>query len=335
MSRIKTPVKAPKKVTISDVARHMGVAKSTVSRAINGHAEISEARRASILEAACAMNFQVSPIARSLSKKTTLTLGVYTGSNYHLSLRNGFVVEILRGLQDACDEYHYDLLFHSAYKGRTIEDICSEFRSGKADGLLLLDPHPEMEKFVHESAVPVVCLGDSSALLPSINVDDAGGARLIVELLVERGHRRILYRKRGTSPSAVARLEAFRALAQEHCLVVHECLVDEEGVTREEKKLLGAPPSRRPTAVVAWEDIAAFHMCAHCRAQGLRVPEDVAVIGFNGSEMLGTGPVLTTVLAPWRAVAYQGVELLLAQLEGKNILRHTVLPVTLRRGETV
>jgi DNA-binding LacI/PurR family transcriptional regulator len=99
--------------------------------------------------------------------------------------------------------------------------------------------------------------------------------------------------------------------------------------------LFRRPVGERPTAVACWADVAAEALLAKWEGQGVRVPEDIAVISFDGIPTNGVLPTrLTTVVAPWRAVARAAVSVLAARLEGKEVVPETVMPVTLRVGTT-
>jgi DNA-binding LacI/PurR family transcriptional regulator len=98
---------------------------------------------------------------------------------------------------------------------------------------------------------------------------------------------------------------------------------------------IATPPQERPTAALCWNDIAAHNLVAECRLRGVRVPEDLAVAGFDGDPSPRSLPWrLTTVRAPWAEVARTAVQLLITQLEGEAIPRETVLPVTLIAGDS-
>ena len=333
-SALRTPLQnGGKKPTIYDIARQTGIGKSTVSRALNGGAVAPETREL-VLKAAAELRFRPNKTARSLSRSKTRTIGAYSGAGY-LSASNNFMAEIIGGLQRGCDEAEHNLLLHGNFPGLTASDVCDELRAGLIDGLILVLPQPEVVAQLSQGGFPVVVLSDGTPELPSVVIDEARGARLLAEFLASKGHRRILYRKREVVASAQLRLQAFRREARRLQMQLQECSIGPVGVTDEEKALLALPPGERPTVVVGWEDDAACQMCRYLRSAKLRVPEDVAVAGFNGINRPGTGPQLTAVVAPWQEVAARGVQLLLQQLRGEPVPQLTSLPVALEPGETV
>src|SRR5262249_42438515 len=102
------------------------------------------------------------------------------------------------------------------------------------------------------------------------------------------------------------------------------------------RALFRRPVAERPTAVACWADVAAEALLAKWGGHGARVPEDIAVISFDGipTTSVSSTPHLTTIVAPWRAVARTAVSILAARLEGKEVASETILPVTLRLGST-
>jgi DNA-binding LacI/PurR family transcriptional regulator len=183
-----------------------------------------------------------------------------------------------------------------------------------------------------------VAVADALPNIPSVVADDAAGARMLAHHLQERGHRSVIYVMSPARPvSALRRRDAFFERAGSLSMEVEEYCLDNE--SKAEKKfienLLARPSSRRPTALASWSDTTAFYLCASCRSVGLRVPEDLAIVGFDGCPM----PVeplwsLTTVRAPWAEIARTAVHYLDLILKGKSVPPETVLPVEFLPGQT-
>jgi DNA-binding LacI/PurR family transcriptional regulator len=184
----------------------------------------------------------------------------------------------------------------------------------------------------------VVALADPLPLLPSVAVDDAEGSRLLADHLAGRGHRRVLYRMSPRRHTSVERrLAAFRAAASAHKMTITESRsLDYSGrLAAEESACLALPAGERPTAVACSNDFLAFHLLDSCRSLGLRVPDDLAVAGFDGvASSLGPGLRLTSIRAPWVEVAQTAVSLLVSRIDGREIPTETVLPVELVVGDT-
>jgi LacI family transcriptional regulator len=132
-------------------------------------------------------------------------------------------------------------------------------------------------------------------------------------------------------------LAAFRETAAEHGMdVVVTMAGDWDGhLSWDEQELLTKPLDQRPTVAVCWADTYAYALLEDCRRLGLRVPEDLAVVGFDGIKTRITpAQVLTTVRAPWAAVAEKTIDILMEVIEGQAVEHEIVFPVELVVGDT-
>ncbi len=327
--------------TLKDVAQRAGVSKVAASLVLNGsrtNAGVSEATRGRILAAAAELRYHPNTVARSLSRRRTDIIGLYLGYGY-IDARNAFFAEIISGLQKGCNEHRKDLLVHGTFRGQSVEDIYAEMIGGKIDGLVLIAPpgDPLADRLV-ASRLPVVAMADPLPLLPSVAADDAQGSRLLAEHLASKGHHHVLYRMSPRRHTSVERrLAAFTATAAARGMTVTQSrAADHSGrLGAEESARLTLPAGERPTAVACSNDFLAFHLLDSCRSLGLRVPDDLAVAGFDGvMSPLGPALRLTTIRAPWVAVARTAVSLLVSQIDGREIPAETVLPVELVVGDT-
>lgn len=314
---------------------------AVLSRTATGHVRVSEATRARVLEAAREMRYRPNRAARTLRSGPTNVIGIYSTHGY-LNPYVPFTSLLLGGLHQGCDAQQKDLLLHSSYRDHTPEEIQAELADGRADGLVLYTSSQDpLAAFLAESSLPVVAVVDALPGLPSVVADDPGGARLLAEHLAARGHTRIFYRGGlPTLTSAVRRQQAFLEAA---AVLGLEVRVQgpafggnrHEQITEADLAWLALPRDRRPTAAVCWNDQTAYHLLGHCRTLGLRLPEDLAVVGYDDLPPPHAMPWrLTTIRAPWVDVARTAVKLLVRRLEGQEIPAETVLPVTLITGDT-
>lgn len=325
---------------MSDVARLAGVNRVTASVALNGtrsNTRISEETRQRVLAAAKELGYHPNARALALRRNRTDIIGFYSG--YSPNAHDPFTAEIINGLQKACQPHHKDLLMFGDFEGRSADEIYAALTNGKIDGLVMIpSPNKPLINTLADSHLPVVAIADGVAGLTSVVVDDAAGSRLLLERLAGRGHRRILYRTDiYAHTSALRRQSAFQqAAATLGVTVIPSRPGDwDGGLSAEEEALLLAPPERRPTAVACWVDTHAAAMLDACERLGLRVPEDVAVVGFDGIRTrIRPARQLTTVRAPWAQVAIKAVELLLALIDGQNVPPEVVFPVELVVGDT-
>lgn len=336
-----TAIAAPARaVTLKDVAARAGVNKSSVSVVLNGAKSsggVSAEARERILAAAAELDYRPHAIGRALSQRRTNLFGFYSSFG-HVNARNPFFAEIIGGMQDGCEVSEQQLVLYTQGRERAPEEIFNALTNGTIDGLVLFSAAdaPLVERLA-QARLPVVALADAVQSLPSVVVDDAQGGRLLADHLAERGHRRVLYRKRSElQESSERRLAGFRDRARAHRITVTECWTSRtSAITEEEKALLNAPLRERPTAIVGWSDYSAYRMLAECDALGLRVPQDVAIVGFDGHEYdIAPARTMTTIRAPWGECAQAAISVLIQRIEGLEVPRETVLPVALVQGDT-
>jgi LacI family transcriptional regulator len=331
-----------KQTTIKDIAVHLGVSNTTVSAVLahspSAHVRVSEATRFRVQEAALALRYRPNRVARSLRYQKTNLIGVYSTHGY-LDPYTNFTAQVIAGLRRACDVQHKDLLLHGSYPGRSVEEIHAELADGRIDGLILYtQPNDPLVARLTDNSLPVVAVIDQLPGLPSVLADDAGGSRLLAAHLAAQGHRRIFYRSGNPDViSAVVRQAAFEQAAAALGLKItnYARSFPFQGVVDAEMAWLDLPSQERPTAAVCWNDLTAYSLLSWCRERGVRVPEDLAVVGFDDVAPPHAEPLrLTTIRAPWVKVAAKSVELLVRRIEGEPIAADTTLPVAFVAGDT-
>lgn len=328
-------------VKLSDVAEKAGVSVMTVSLALRGEvggSRISPETQQRVLKAAQELRYMPNARARALRTGVTNVIGLYAGHGY-VNVRLPFFTEIVSGLQEGCEQVKKDLLLHGIFHGTSPDDIYNELADGRIDGLVVtMPPDDQLARRLADSHLPVVAIADSLPNIPSVVTDDAAGSRLIAEHLFQRGHRKVVYITSSAHPvSAIRRHTAFMTAAAERGMEVEESLLhSEDGAEgRFIRQVLAREASDRPTAVVCWNDQTALYLASACQHIGVRVPEDIAVVGFDGCPSpYETFWSLTTVRAPWAEVARTAVHYLDAILKGETVPIETVLPVELRPGNT-
>jgi len=335
---------------MADIAERVGVSKVTVSAVLSASAgnrtRVSEMTRRRILDAAAELNYTPNGIAKMFRSRRTDIIGLYLGDRL-LNTHDLFLAEIVSGLQVGCQEHGKDLLIHSTFRGRPMEHIYQELINRKIDGLLMFTQENDpLAIRLAEAPVPVVAIADAVSVLPSVVADDQAGSALIAEYLAAKGHERVLYR-RGYSrqTSANRRYEAFLKAASHWGMTVVEDETRMEqfdfALSSQEKAILSKIKAHRPTAIVCGNDLLAYATLDYCRDQRLRVPddfrvpEDFAVVGFDGIQsQVKPAARLTTVHAPWPEVAQAALSLVIQSLAGEPIPAETSLPVELILGET-
>jgi len=311
----------PAPATISDVAARAGVGVGTVSRVLNGRANVRPLTRARVLEAIDALAYRPSSAARSLSLRRTHVIGVVVPF-----FTSPSAVERVRGIASVLARSQYDLMLFDVESEDRREHAFRLFdRGDRSDGLLLVSlvpPDDEVER-LQAARLPCVLVDAPHPAFPSIVIDDVRGGELAAAHLIGLGHRRIAFigdkppdpfrfassrdRTRGyeralASAGIEVRPEYVREGTQSH-QVARGIAID----------LLRLP--QRPTAVFAASDAQALGVLEAARILGIRVPEELSVVGFDDVEVAAyTG--LTTVRQPLYESGSHGAELLLRLLEG-------------------
>ena len=328
--------------TIYDVADEAGVAISTVSRVLNGSSEVSEATRHRVQEAIRTLQFQPQRNARALAQQSTTSVAVALPSATSL-----FFVELLKGVKDSLRTRDIDLLLCNLGSGHPYPTLQRFLSRGAVDALLLvaLPVEGEVADQLRQFQAPVVLLGSRCSGLDSYWWDDEEGARLATAFLVGQGHRRIgLLSAHAWSVSAEPRLRGYKqaleaaGVAFDASLVVTGETVKHAGYSEEAgaeamAQLMALPEP--PSAVFAASDVQAYGAWSYARDQGLVVPRDVSIVGYDDLK-LSRFLDLTTVSQGMHDAGRMVTERLLDRLDGGPSDRVEVeLPLTLvERGST-
>ena len=290
-----------REVTLADVAEYAGVSASTASRALNGRGELSERTRAAVREAADALHFEPSHLARSLRTRTTSTVGFVVPD-----VSSPFYATALKGAQRTLEQAGFRVLLMDS--GQEAEGEVAALRTllaHRVDGLLVCTVGIERDRFdalVGGRATPCVffdsAVGDTGA--GTVLLDNEAGIDLLVDHVVEHGHRRIgLLAGSLKETSGRERVEAFRAALLRHGIAVDDRYIAGDRWTQENgdsatRRILATNP--RPTALVSSSVELALGALLACRDLGVRIPDDLALATFDDAyfaELLD--PPLTAV----------------------------------------
>jgi LacI family transcriptional regulator len=309
---------------IVDVAARAGVGVATVSRVLNGHASVSPATRERVLRAITELNYRPSSVARNLSLRRTLVIGVVVPF-----FTNPSAVERVRGIVAALEGSPYDLaLFdvESADRQRRAFDMLG--RGDRADGLLVVSLVPPAEELGRLQAVrlPTVLVDAPHTELPSVVIDDVAGGELATKHLLSLGHRQIAFvgdkpRDRFRFHSSRDRTAGYERALAAAGIPVRRDYVREGTQSRHmarsiAEELLRMPD--RPTAIFAASDIQALGVLEAARGLGIDVPGELSVVGFDDVEV-ARYVGLTTVAQPLEESGRRGAEMLTGALVGAPV----------------
>jgi LacI family transcriptional regulator len=307
-------------VTIKDVARKARVSIATVSRALNNTGTVRPEIRERVLDAAHKLRYTPHGGARSLIVGRTHTIGLLLPD-----LHGEYFSELIRGVDRAARGRGLHLLVSSSHGSASEATSAVRALNGRVDGLLAMVPGEDagilQEAMPH--ALPTVLLNsrNTNTEYPTLLVDDFGGARAMVRHLLERGYRRIVH-LRGAEGNfqAEERVRGYRAGlrgSEAAAPVVLQGDFTEESGYRAGKLL--AAQSERPEAVFAANDMMAVGCLVALREAGLRVPQDVALAGFDDIPLARfLTPPLTTARADIAALGVRALERLAGLIEAKN-----------------
>lgn len=319
------------RTTIHDVAKAAGVSVSTVSKAVNGRYGIADATVTRVLDVVQRLGYESSLVASSMRARRTGVIGVL------LADFEPFSAEILKGVGTAVHDTAFDLLAYSGSRHGAGEGwerrSLSRLSGTLIDAAIMVTP-----TVVGTSAeIPVVAIDPHTgrADLPTVESDSFGGALTATRHLLELGHRRISFL--GGRPdlrSAGLRDAGYRRGLADAGIAIDPDLIRagryELETTRDSARILLAGPSR-PTAVFAANDLSAIAVIEVAHELGLRVPEDLSVIGFDDvPEASRRALPLTTIQQPMRRLGAVAAEMVFELLAGRPVEEmHVTLPTRL------
>ena len=321
-SRARKTVPSPS-ATISDVAHRAGVSIKTVSRVMNNEPGVRPDTRATVLQAMTELRYRPSQSARSLAGARSFLLGLL-----YFDPSAAFIAGVQQGATKRCRAAGYHLVVES------MDDDAPDLREQvhrvvstlRPDGMILTPPlcdNPQVLKALREAGTPTVLVSPARLRkdMPSVRMDDVHAAAEITNLLIGLGHRRIAF-VRGPADQAASALRhrGFVQAMQAHDLPIDDDLVVDgdfcfdSGVTAAHRLL---KLSERPTAVFASNDDMALGVLAAALRQGMLVPEELNVAGFDDSPASTlVWPPLTTVRQPTFEMAMAAVDLLIEAANG-------------------
>lgn len=312
------------RVTIKDVAREVGVSTSTVSRVMSGTGGVSEEKAKRVTEAVSRLGYRTSSLGRSLRTNKTYTLGLVIPD-----ITNPFFPQLAKGVDDAAHREGYNIFLCNTEgdidrEKNYIDLLCQR----RADGIILdvtdEDHARAYLQSLKEEDIPVVIVDREvrGASVDTVLINNEDGGYRVTKYLLCLGHRRVgIVAGPATFTFSNNRLTGvWKALKEagldpDSDLVQHVEFSLESGFEATERLLALTP---RPTAIFAFSDVMALGVLAAVERFGLRVPEDLSVIGFDNTRVSSlVKPPLTTVAQPFYKMGLVAVKLVLKRLRRK------------------
>ncbi len=299
--------------TINDIARQAGVSKTTVSFAFNNPSKISKETYNRIMNIAGELGYVPDPVARTLATRQTGSIGLLLPQSIHEVFSNPYISEIMRGIGFICDQAGISLGVLSPVRGVLEQTI----RNAAVDGIITLGIGPGMRvlELFNLRKMPFVTIDGADADgLVNVGIDDAQAAYNMMKAVLDHGHRKIAVftlkevtlsgsedRFSLTNDLRLAGFEKALAtkglsLRADPVILCHTDVTVESGQLTARKLFSRAEKS---TAIICMGDVQAIGVYQECRSQGIRIPEDLSVVGFDDIPFSSfLMPSLTTLHQP-------------------------------------
>ena len=316
------------KYTIEDIARLAEVSRGTVSRVLNQHPSVSDETRARVLDVIVQLDYSPNFSARHMRTETSNMVGFVTDE----VATTPFAVDLIRGAQETLAQHgKVMLVINAGYDAKSTQASMNVLLERRVEGLIYVTMfHREVELPSQMARIPVVlanCFAKGREL-PSVVPDEVSGGYNATQALLKKGHRRIAFinlDKAWTSilpplPASQGRLQGYKQALAEYGVAYDETLLrytDQHPVTNYEITLELMRQPNPPTAIFCGNDRTAMGCYNGLMSLGLKIPDDVAVVGFDNQMMIceAVYPTLTTVQLPHYEMGQWAVEYLMSSRE--------------------
>lgn len=332
--------------TIKEVAQRAGVSIRTVSRVLNEHPHVANETRERVLRVIEELDFRPNAAARYMRTGQSQLIGFLTDE----VAQNVFSYDLIIGAQQAAWEHEKLLFLLNTGNDPEVETrAINMMRDHQVEGIIYATMyHREIKRSQFPEDIPAIlvnCFADDRSL-PSIVPDEIGGGRLATETLLKHGHRRVGFvNVAAKEPAPLGRLEGYRQALANYGIPYDEALVrfiEEpfEGIATStyDCVLSLLQMSDPPTGIFCFNDMMALGAYDAVRKSNLRIPEDVAIVGFDNVEILAAQihPPLTTIELPVFEMGQLAVRMLLGEgdiVQGDQPVQHVIAcPLIIRRS---
>ncbi|SFG21380.1 transcriptional regulator, LacI family [Halobacillus alkaliphilus] len=325
-------------VTIYDIAKKTGYSVTTVSKALNNYADVSQKARKTILDAVEEMGYLPNSHARTLTTKKSWTIGVIFIESLGIGMKHPFFSSVIESFRKNVEIFGYDLLFASRMINNQKKSYLEQFKYRGVDGVVIVSSlfNDKQVKELMESTIPTVVIDLHSSESAVVKSDNFDGSYKAVDYLYSLGHRTMAHiAGHATTFAGQERLNGFLTSTKSLGLDIQdEYIVNGDYFSREGgyeamKKLLALP--HLPTAVYAAGDELAIGAMKAIKDAGYSVPEDFSIIGFDDIDIAQfVNPPLTTIRQNTEALGKEAAELLLRQINSRQKMNDSiVVPVEL------
>lgn len=311
--------------TIYDVAREAGVSMATVSRVVNGNPNVKPATRKKVLDAIERLGYRPNAVARGLASKKTTTVGVIIPD-----ISNIFFAELARGIEDIATMYKYNIILCNSDQNKDKEiSLINTLLEKQVDGILFMGGEITEEHVTQfkRSPVPVVLAAtvDQEGELPSVNIDYQQASFDAVTELIEAGHSRVgmVSGSLEDPVNGFQKFSGYKKAFTEKSMTFDDSLVAigdytyDSGIQAVNTLMSVENP---PSAIFAGTDEMALGVIHGLQDEGIKVPEDVEVIGFDNTRLATmVRPTLTTVVQPMYDIGAVSMRLLTKYMNKEEV----------------
>ncbi len=320
------------------------VSISTVSRVINDSKPVSPEARRRVLHAIEVLDYKPNEVARSLVTKKSNIIGVIVND-----IGNGYVSQVLRGVEEIGRMFNYDILLSSSYGDLEVEmKFANLFSQKQVEGIILISDilNERLMYKLDQIKIPYVVINrfytiDQAA---TVSINNKNATYKMTQYLIDEGHEKIGYvalRKDMDRTNETYKIKGYREAMQQNDLkakIIYAEGLDQEAAEDVIEDIIEDIEDKRYTALFCTQDILAIHLMNELSDRGIRVPDDISICGFGGTELSEIiRPSLTTVKEPFYDIGAVAVRKLLKSVEAKQELkRDTVfLPVEIIKRNSV
>ncbi len=332
-------------VSLKDIASECGVSVASVSKALNGHSDIGADTKIRIIETAKAMGYVPNAAAKSMKTNRTHNIGVLFMDDANSGLTHDFFASILESFKKAIEVEGYDITFISNNRSRPGRTSYLEHaRYRRFDGVIIANVHfedPEVEELV-KSNIPVVTIDYIFNETTTILSDNVGGMGELLDYAVKNGHKKIAYIHGADSVTTRSRLVTFNKKMEEYGLEVPDEYIKESPYRDThgayEKTLELLKTKNRPTCIFYPDDYACYGGIRAINERGLKVPDDISVVGFDGIKVARhIRPRLATYRQNTEELGAQAAKNLIDLIERPKttLIQQIVVKGTLLEGDTL
>ncbi|USK34476.1 substrate-binding domain-containing protein [Bacillus sp. F19] len=328
--------------TIKDVAKKANVSIATVSRILNNQKGYSEKTKRKVLEAIEELDYHPNAIARGLINKKTSTIGVLFPA-----LSSMLVTELLAGIEKAAHQLGSSVIVcHTESNGSKTMKYLQLLNEKRVDGIIFTSEilKEEYYEFIQKMNIPLVLLSTESRAysVPYVKVDDRHAAYSAAQYLIKKGHTRIgmISGNQNDLIAGKPRIDGFMNALIDHGLPVHDRqIVCSEGFTFADgieglKKMRQQAPE--VTAIFAASDEIAFGAISEAYQQGIRIPEELSIIGYDNLSIAEMSiPPLTSLAQPFYEMGEKAAKMIFDMINGDQLVESRIMPHSIKERSSV